>query len=70
MQRSRKLPVLGVVVLLLGILSLPVKLRGAAENLFVDTDGAAVWHLQAEEFTYDGRRDTYTARGNACVNLA
>ncbi len=53
-----------VVVVLVAVLRPTLELRAASENLLSKPGEEKVWHLEADEVTYDGRQEFYTARGN------
>jgi LPS-assembly protein len=53
-----------VVVIFVVVLGAPAELRAASENPLSKPGGEKVWHLEADEVTYDARQRLYTARGN------
>lgn len=53
-----------VIVVFVAVLGSVTTLRAAPESLIFDRGGEEVWHLEADEFTYDARQGFYTARGN------
>jgi LPS-assembly protein len=53
-----------VVVVLVAVLRPTLELQAASEDLPSKPGGEKVWHLEADEVTYDARQELYTARGN------
>jgi len=53
-----------VVVVLVAVLRPTLELRAASEDLLSEPSEKKVWHLEADEVTYDARQELYTARGN------
>jgi LPS-assembly protein len=53
-----------VVVVLVAVLRPTLELRAASENLPSKPGEEKVWHLEADEVSYDAREELYTARGN------
>jgi len=57
-----------VVAVLVAVLGSVPMLRAASENLVFDQGGEEVWHLEADQVTYDARRRFYTATGRVRLN--